>query len=253
MQVVINNQIVNYNISGKGKKILILHGWGDNIKSYDNLINELSRNYQVAAVDLPGFGGSIIEEDNYDLSKYAVFIKDFTDKIGYKDLDLLIGHSNGGAIAIKAIAEDKINPKKLVLVASAGIREPESSRLKTLKLITKSAKLITSPLPKSTKSKLRSKLYKNIGSDYLVNENLKNTFKNVVSEDIRKYLKDMKQDTLLIYGDIDEETPFTFGQEFHELLKSSTLEILHGDHFLIHSDPKQIADRIKEFDNEKIN
>jgi len=94
MQVVINNQIVNYNISGKGKKILILHGWGDNIKSYDNLINELSRNYQVAAVDLPGFGGSIIEEDNYDLSKYAVFIKDFTDKIGYKDLEIALKEAN---------------------------------------------------------------------------------------------------------------------------------------------------------------
>ena len=44
MQVVINDQIVNYTISGNGKKLLILHGWGDSIASYPNLIKELSNN-----------------------------------------------------------------------------------------------------------------------------------------------------------------------------------------------------------------
>ena len=251
MQLILNNQVVNYVISGKGKKVLILHGWADSIASYTNLIKELSKKYEVIAVDLPGFGGSKLEQDNFNLNKYALFVRDFINKINSEDLHIVIGHSNGGSIAVKALSKNLIDSEKLVLIASAGIRNSESTKIKlrAMKIITKTAKLVSSPLPKSAKNKLRKGLYKNIGSDYLVREDLKNTFKNVVGEDIREDLKNINQDTLLIYADDDDQTPFTFGEEFHQILKSSTLEIVHGGgHFVIHSNPTMIADRIKEFD-----
>ena len=249
MQVVINDQIVNYTISGNGKKLLILHGWGDSITSYPNLIKELSNKYQVIAVDLPGFGGTKISADNYTLSKYASFVKDFLIKINSEDIYILLGHSNGGAISVKAISENKVHPTKLVLVGASGIRNPDSSKLKALKLFTKTAKVLTSPLPTKTKNNLKGKLYKKIGSDYLVNETLKATFSEIVKEDIRKDMKNVSQPTLLMYSDDDDRTPFAFGETFHQILSNSTLEMLHGGgHFLIHSDPKQIADRIKDFD-----
>ena len=62
-------------------------------------------------------------------------------------------------------------------------------------------------------------------------------------------MKNVSQPTLLMYSDDDDRTPFAFGETFHQILSNSTLEMLHGGgHFLIHSDPKQIADRIKDFD-----
>lgn len=249
MQVVINDQIVNYSVSGNGKKLLILHGWGDDISTYPELIKYLSDKYQVIAVDLPGFGGTKISADNYNLSKYATFVQDFLKKINSEDIYMLLGHSNGGAISVKAISENKVHPIKLVLVGASGIRNPDSARLRALRLVTKTAKVITSPLPKKTQETIRKNLYTKIGSDYLVNESLKTTFSEIVTEDIREDMKNVNQPTLLLYSDDDDRTPFTYGETFHEILRDSTLEILHGGgHFLIHSDPKQIADRIKDFD-----
>lgn len=249
MQLVMNDQIVNYSISGSGKKLLILHGWGDSIASYPSLISLLDKKYQVIAVDLPGFGGTKISADNFTLSKYASFVQDFLKKINSEDIYILLGHSNGGAISVKAISENKVKPTKLVLVGCSGIRNPDSARLKALRLITKTAKVITSPLPSKTKENLKGQLYNKIGSDYLVNETLKATFAEIVKEDIREDMKKVNQPTLLLYSDDDDRTPFSFGETFHQILSNSTLEIMHGGgHFLIHSDPKQIAQRIMQFD-----
>ena len=47
---------VNYIDEGKGDVILLLHGWGANITLYAGIIQVLSVNHRVIALDMPGFG-----------------------------------------------------------------------------------------------------------------------------------------------------------------------------------------------------
>ena len=54
----VNNIRINYEEKGEGDLIVLLHGWGSNIKLFANLIELLSKKYKVVAMDMPGFGES---------------------------------------------------------------------------------------------------------------------------------------------------------------------------------------------------
>ncbi|MEI7674391.1 MAG: alpha/beta hydrolase [bacterium] len=164
------------------------------------------------------------------------------------NIDLIVGHSNGGSIAIKAISKELILPEKLVLIGSAGIRGNNKGKNSLLKVATKTGKVVSSPLPKNFKSKLRSKLYTTVGSDMLLSENLQETFKNIVAEDLRSEAVKIDIPTLLIYGEEDKSTPPKFGMIYHEAIAGSTLELVgSAGHFVQFDQPEVVGKLIKDF------
>lgn len=248
MQVVVDEILTNYAIEGSGNNILMLHGWGDSLITFNILAKNLSTKYRVIRLDLPGFGGSETPKEVYDLEKYALFVSNFLDKIDNKDVYAVIGHSNGGAIAIKAVSESTIKPKKLILIASSGVRSTYSGRKKVLRLAAKTAKFPTKLLPKKSQDKLKKKAYGAIGSDLFVAENLQETFKKVISEDIVEQAKNIKVPTLLIYGDSDTATPPNYGEMFEKQINNSKLEIISGaGHFVHQTNNREVETIISKF------
>ena len=247
MQVVVSGLVANYSRTGKGKQIIVLPGWADTIASWQAFARELSKHYDVIALDLPGFGGSQVPREAWSLNEYAAFLKAFIAKLELEPY-AIVGHSNGGGIAIRGIASKLFVPTKLVLLASAGIRGEYNGRNKALRLATKTGKLLSAPLPGRLKKKLRRKVYETVGSDMLVAEQLQETFKNVITDDVRADAAKLKLPVLLVYGDRDEQTPVRFGQQFHELIKGSKLEILPGaDHFLFIGDQAKVLNLTEDF------
>lgn len=247
MQVVVHNLLTNYDAAGSDKKaILMLHGWGDNLKTFDSLSNSLSKKYKVIRVDLPGFGSSQVPTETWGLADYASFVKEFLTKINVPTIYGLIGHSNGGAVAIKAIAEGNVHPERLILVGSAGIRE-RTAKKQLYKAIAKSGKAATFWLSPHQKKRLRSRLYKQAGSDMLLVPELEATFKKTISEDIQSTAAHVKVKTLLIYGQDDTSTPPRYGEILHKLIKGSTLQILSGGHFIHQDQPEKVQTMIEDF------
>jgi pimeloyl-ACP methyl ester carboxylesterase len=233
--------MISYTRMGQGAKakpVVILHGWGDNSRSWQKFASELSKKYEVIIPDLPGFGGSQSPVAPWGLDEYAKLVATFLQKLDVKPY-AIIGHSNGGAIAIRGLSTQRLSAKKLILLSSAGIRGEYKGRNKALRLITKTGKLLSAPLPKATKQKLRVKVYKTVGSDMLVAEHLQETFKKVVADDVRTDAGRLKLPTLLVYGDKDIQTPLRYGREFQQLIAGSKLEVLPGvDHFVqLHASP----------------
>jgi len=224
--------MISYTRQGKGKPVVILHGWGDDSRSWQKFASELGKNYDVIVPDLPGFGNSQAPTAPWGLDEYAKLVATFLRKLDVKPYAIL-GHSNGGAIAIRGLGTARLSAQKLVLLSSAGIRGEYKGRNKALRLITKTGKLLSSPLPKATKQRLRVKVYKTVGSDMLVAEHLQETFKKIVADDVRIDAGRLKLPTLLIYGDKDTQTPLSYGRIFNEKIKGSKLEVLQGiDHFV---------------------
>jgi len=250
MQVIVDDLLINYEtrVGKTAKSILFIHGWGDSAKGQAKFLDSLSEFGNVIAPDLPGFGESQLMNDDWTLLDYAKFVSGFVKKINLKHIDLIVGHSNGGSIAIKALTGDMLSSNKLVLLASAGIRGENKAKYGLLKAVTKTGKVITSPMPKLMKNKMRSKLYKSIGSDLLVADNLEETFKNIISEDIRHVAEKIKIPTLLIYGQDDKMTPPKFGMIYHEAITGSTLELVgSAGHFVQFDQPEIVAKLIKDF------
>ena len=246
MHVVVNGLLANYQQTGKGKSLLLLHGWGDSAQGLAPFIQQLSKTYHVTALDLPGFGGSEAPQQTWGLTDYAEFVRAFVNKINLHT-DVLVGHSNGGAIAIRALTGG-LSASQLVLVASAGIRGEYKGRLKALRLVTKAGKLATAPLPKRIKHALRRKVYKTVGSDMLVAEHLQETFKRVVQDDVREEASRLTLPVLLVYGDQDASTPLRYGQILHDAIKHSRLQVIAGaDHWLPTQNTAELCKTITEF------
>ena len=246
MQVITNKLATTYSQSGKGKNVLLLHGWGDSSKGMAPLVAALAKDFKVTLVDLPGFGGTQAPDGVWGLTDYANFVTAFCDKIQLKPY-AVVGHSNGGAIAIRALNLG-LRAERLVLVASAGIRGEYKGRLKVLRYITKAGKLATAPLPKSLKKKLRRKVYTTVGSDMLVAEHLQETFKKVVTDDVRTEAGRLALPTLLVYGDADASTPLRYGELLHKAIPNSQLLVIPGgDHWLPTENTTQLAESITEF------
>lgn len=248
MQAIVNGLLTSYGRTGsRGKIILLLHGWADSKETFEQLSHKLTDSYDVISLDLPGFGGSETPKNSWTLDDFAKFVASFIEKLNLK-VSCIIGHSNGGAIAIHGLSDNTLRADKLILIASAGVRNPGSIRNKTLKLASKPAKLAVSFTPKKTQEKIKKKLYKSIGSDYMISENMKETFKNIVSADVLDDASKVIQPTILIYGDKDDSTPISLGRKLDDALKDSKLHTIDGaGHFVHQQQPNKVTSIIEEF------
>ena len=80
---------------GKGSEtILMIHGLGSYLPAWKKNIGELSKNYRVIAVDLPGYGKSSKIPHSGLMTFYAEVIADFIQKLELGPVNLA-GHSMG--------------------------------------------------------------------------------------------------------------------------------------------------------------
>lgn len=248
MQIIVKNIATEYTDEGKGPAILLLHGWQSNLHTFDALAALLSKNVRVIRLDLPGFGNTETPPSAWHIDDYAQFVAEFIDKLGV-DVTYVAGHSFGGRIIIKAIAAKTIGPKKLILIASAGVAKRRKTRTVIIKILTKTGSAIMWIPPFIFwRTKVREKLYSYLGSDYLSAGNLKETYLNTIKEDLSSSAKEIKKPTLLIWGDHDMATPIKEGLRLSHLIKGSTLRIIEGaSHFVHQEQPQRVAEYMSAF------
>jgi pimeloyl-ACP methyl ester carboxylesterase len=247
MQVVVDGLMTNYVKTGKGKTILFLHGWGDTSKSFSKMIEQLQANYQILALDLPGFGGTQAPENAWGLQDYAKFIQDWLKKIDAKDLYAVVGHSYGGAAAIMAVGEDLVKADKLILLASAGIRNKNQARKSLLKIVAKAAKVPLRLLPANKRRQIRQKAYGAIGSDLTLLPHMELTFKRIIGEDVQPWAHKLKLPTLLVYGTRDKDTPTNDGKVLQQAIEGSRLEVIDAGHFLHQEESQKVGGLVESF------
>jgi len=101
--------------------VVLVHGVGDSgLEEWSELIPELATQYHVVAFDLPGFGRSTKANQLYSPIKYCCFIKWVVDTYVAGPFTL-IGHSLGGALALRYAATFPSHLERLVLVDVAGV------------------------------------------------------------------------------------------------------------------------------------
>ena len=248
MQVVVDDLIVSYARSGSGKSVVLLHGWGDSSNTFSELQSVLAQQYDVTAVDLPGFGGTKAPAVPWGLDDYAAFVAHFVAKIGTGPVYAYLGHSNGGAIAIRGLVNGGLQSERLVLLASAGVRSEDQTKKKAVRLLAKTAKLAAKPLPSRLQQKLKKRAYSAIGSDLFVTEGMQETFKRIITDDVQADAAKLTLPTLLMYGDVDQATPPAWGQKLHGQVTGSQFTLVPGaGHFVHHDQPAQVAAAITEF------
>lgn len=212
---------INYIQYGKGHDIVLLHGWGQNIKMMDPLGKNLSDNFRITILDLPGFGSSEIPKFAYTINDYTELLHDFLESLNITN-PILIGHSFGGRVAINFASLYDVS--KLVLFGSPFIvREKKGLKVKVLKTL-KNIKFLNS-FAEVMKNHLGSEDYK--AANGIMREILVKT----VNTDLSDAASKIKASTLLIWGENDEAVPVSEAQKLENTIKDSALIVLPGTHY----------------------
>lgn len=240
MQIVVDGLLTHYETVGnKPKTILILHGWMRSLEEWLAIAKQLSEEYKVILLDLPGFGKTQKPETVFSIYDYAAFVQHFLEKLEIKELSLL-GHSFGGRIGIIIAGKTKLITH-LILVDSAGV-EKRTIIAKVKIGIFKLAKLF---MPKSIVTKLRNKL----GSrDYKSAGPMRPIFLKIINEDLTYLLPDITAPTLLVWGNKDTEVPEWKTKKMKRLIPHAKLRVVWGSAHSPHLEkPTALNDILSEY------
>ncbi|MDE5603065.1 MAG: alpha/beta hydrolase [Helicobacter sp.] len=226
----ISYEFVNFDLS---KTLIFLHGWGSNKALMRGAFKDCFKEYRHLYIDMPGFGNSALPPFGLTSKDYQEILSLFLQTLQIEPF-AIFGHSFGGKIATL------LNPKKLILLSSAGILLPK---------------------PFCTTSKIRiSKIFKhfpyfhNIIKVFLrskdvagMEEVMYQTFKNVVDEDFSEIFANFANEAWIFWGEDDRVTPLYAGEKIHSLIKNSSFFILKGDHYFCLTQVRQIESTLLEF------
>lgn len=239
--MIINDYNINYIDSGSGPAVLLLHGWGSNLKSFTSLINLLKTKYRVLALDYPGFGESDILKKSFTVDDYCDIVVEFLKNLEVKSV-ILVGHSYGGRIILK-LNNRKNLPfaiEKNVLIDAAGLKDKKDLRIKLKVAAFKSLKYFFNLLPisKVKKDEMIKALRMKFGSSDYANapKVLQDTLVKSVNEDLTWCLDNMKE-SLIIWGDKDTVTPLWMAKLMETKIRNSGIVLLNGGHFSYLDDP----------------
>jgi pimeloyl-ACP methyl ester carboxylesterase len=133
--------------AGDGPAVLLIHGYGDTADGWRRVAPGLLKDHRVVALDMPPFGRSASPPKGKLLDFYSEFFPSFLEEL---DLDrtTVIGHSLGGAVALRLAIENPDRVERLGLVAPAGLGDapPWWWHALTARLLWQGALAIPSPL-----------------------------------------------------------------------------------------------------------
>jgi len=240
--------------------LVLVHGFGGNKDTWNWIVPEWSDKYRIVVIDLPGHGESVSEETlSYTITDQAQRLNHFVEAKGIKNFYLL-GHSMGGAVALRFAGDHEENLKALILIDAMGLEKTKSDGVK---LVEKSDK---NPLyDVCTKERLETLLNYSMYKSPYIPEMVKDALleEKCARRDLEKVLyEDMYKDvcclndiaknlhipTLIVWGDQDKMTHIDNAALFHDTIEGSKLVILEQiGHVPILEDPVRTAKEIDKF------
>ena len=245
----INGTNVHYRDVGNSNDsipIVLMHGTGSSLHTYDFWSDNLKRTNRIIRMDLPAFGltGPFVKND-YSISNYTFFLKEFLNSLNIKEC-ILIGNSLGGEIAWRFAIAEPLMVKKLVLIDAGGY--PVIS--KSVPIAFKLAKipvlnnLLTYITPRFLIRASIENVYfdKSKVSDSLVNRYFELTLRKgnrnaiidrlMVSTTLTNgtkthtSIKNIKKPTLIIWGSDDQLIPVENAYKFNNDITNSKLVVM---------------------------
>jgi pimeloyl-ACP methyl ester carboxylesterase len=238
-----------FTLLGGGEPILLLHGWGTSSESLNGVAKALADVFEVYAIDLPGFGWSGAPPEAWGTHDYAAHVRAFMDRTAIP-VASVVGHSFGGRIALALAARTPDRVRRLVLVASAGIR-PRRGLGYHLKV--GAGKIARRLLSRRAFGRFGARVIEEVscrvGSrDWRTAGPLRGTLVKVVNEDLTRILGSIRAPTLIVWGDRDLEVGRWAMDVMANGIPGSRFEIIPGaGHFPFLDVPDRFADLVKAF------
>jgi len=206
------------------KRLIILHGWTYSLDKWQPLLDWLRKqDFNPVMLEVPGL--TTASDKIWSLDDYVSWLEAATK--AEEGPFVLVGHSNGGRIAMAFTAQHSQRINQLILIDSAGVYHNEL-RLRLKRLVFGTAAKVGKRLTSSDKA--RQLLYRLARSqDYnTATPNMKQTMLNMLAADQTLPIASITAPTTLIWGDQDALTPLSDGRKLNQLIAGSKLNVIHG-------------------------
>ena len=245
--------------------IILIHGTGASLHTFDDWTNKLKYSKRVIRLDLPAYGltGPFVDRD-YSILNYTSFLKEFLETLDIKQC-IIAGNSLGGEIAWNFALEKPDIVKKLILINSGGFPSSSKSvpiafRLAQTPVINKVVRFITPFfIVRSSvenvffdKSKVTDSLVERY-FDLCLREGNRQAFIDRLGIGKRNNyinISNIKQPTLILWGADDLLIPVENAYKFQNSLPNNKLVILENSgHVPMEENPFESIKHVIEFLN----
>ena len=209
---------------GQGETLILLHGLFGALSNFKDLIEYFRHHNKVVVPMLPLFDLDLLHTSVGGLQKY---VHKFIEHRDYSDCHLL-GNSLGGHVGLLYVLKHPERVKSLILTGSSGLFEngmgdtyPKRGDYEYIKKKTE----LTFYDPATATKELVDEVYQ------IVNERIKAIkiialAKSAIRNNLGEELNQIRQPTLLIWGNNDTITPPFVGREFNKLIPNSELHFI---------------------------
>ncbi len=204
--------------------VLFLHGWGGSEYSFIDTYNQLKKDFSVIAINLTDITNKYLYKP-LTLFDYTVKVAQILNDLNIKDIHIVC-HSFGFRVTLILNKFFKFNIKSVVIVDGAGVNFFEIKKFIKIAYYKCVKKLVKFKIiPQKILSKFGSLDYKKL------NDVEKQSFKNIVNYNLKKYVNSIHSKTTIIWGKFDEDTKLKIAKYLHKNICGSVLKIYNAGHF----------------------
>lgn len=110
--------IVHYEVYGRGRPVILLHGYLGSWGLWQDTMAYLGRYYRTYALDFWGFGESDTKQtETYVVEDFVKMVDQFMEQLGITQAPL-VGHSMGGTVSLMTAIQYPHRVKKVVIIGS---------------------------------------------------------------------------------------------------------------------------------------
>lgn len=128
--ILLESSIVHYEVLGRGRPVIFLHGWVGSWKYWITSMQVTSTSFRAYALDLWGFGETAHNELKYTLDEQVKLIDSFLNELGIGKI-AIVGHGLGALVAMKFATRFRQNVDRVMAVNCPLNYEAVNSRLRT--------------------------------------------------------------------------------------------------------------------------
>lgn len=242
---------------GKGRVVVLLHGFLGAKEIWDLTIRNLSKSYRVIAIDLPGHGYSDCFGYVHSMDLLAKSVKAVLDSLRLKKY-VIIGHSMGGYAALAFAELFPDNLKGLCLyhsTAYADSDEKKRDRNRSVKVVKANHKIFTTEVIRNLFASKNIKYLKD--EIYFAQKIASKTSKQSIIASLEGMKDRPNRDIVLglveypimfVIGELDNVLPASQLLEQTEIIKNKfVLYLEHDGHMGFLESPKQSNVALRKF------
>ncbi len=229
------------------KNLIFIHGSGGEHTLWDNQYKDLQRDFNIAAVNLPGHGLSGGKGEK-DVMTYVEWVKKMISGLGITRPPVLIGHSLGAAISLTFAIHYGYLLSAIVPVGGGVTMPVNPALLGQLKTDPDNvyAMIIKFAIAKGHRERVGPAILEGLkkGDPAILHDDLYACDKLDVTEAVRK----INIPVLVICGDDDKMTPPALSRYIADNVPGGKLALIPGaGHFVMNEEPETFNKVLKEF------